>query len=116
MDAATDLSTDELEGISMSVPIFMTEGSTPKYKKWVQSFEDKFGKKPEYTDAYAYDGGLMLIEAAKIMKEKELDIKSALLNVDIEGITGRLRFMDNGDLEVPIVLCTFKNHQLIPEK
>lgn len=115
LDAATDLSTDELEGISMSVPIFMTEGSTPKYKKWVQSFENKFGKTPEYTDAYAYDGGLMLIEAVKIMKEKEFDIKSALLNVDIEGITGRLHFMDNGDLEVPIVLCTFKNHQLIPE-
>ena len=115
LDAATDLSAEELEGISMSVPLFMTEGSTPKYKEWAQSFEHKYGKKPEYTDAYAYDGGLMLIEAVKIMKEKEIDFTKALLNVDIEGITGRLRFMDNGDLEVPIVLCTFKNHQLIPE-
>lgn len=114
LDAATDLSSEELEGISMSVPLFMTEGSTPKYKEWAQSFEHKYGKKPEYTEVYAYDGGLMLIEAVKIMKEKEIDFAKALLNVNIEGITGRLHFMENGDLEVPIVLCTFKNHQLIP--
>lgn len=115
LDAAAELSTEDLEGISMSVPIFMTEGSTPRYKKWAQLFEQKYGKKPEYTNAYAYDGGLMLIEAIRIMKDKNLDIKSALLNVDIEGITGQLHFMENGDLEVPIVLCSFKNHQLIPE-
>ena len=113
LDAATELSAKDLEGISMSVPLFMTEESTPKYKAWAQAFEHKFGKKPEYTDVYAYDGGLMLIEAVKIMKQKKLDFKNALLDVDIEGITGRLHFMENGDLVIPVVLCTYKNHQLI---
>ena len=115
LDAAPELSADELENITMSVPVFMTLNSTDEYLAWKEKFYAKYNRYPEHTDAYAYDYGRMLVEAIRIMKENDITLREALFKVSIEGITGPLHFMENGELNVPIVQCSFKNHKLIPD-
>lgn len=114
LDAAVELKPEELENITISVPHFLTNKSPEKYEEWRNTFVRKYGREPEYTDAYAYDSGHLLVEIAKKAKSQNFDIREALLSISFEGVTGHVQLDNNGDLMVPIVLCQFKNNKLIP--
>lgn len=114
VDASTILSPEELEGMRVVTSIFNTRGEEPATKEWKKRFKEKFNKDPLYTHAYAYDMAMMIADAAKKLKlpaasEQWID---ALKSVDIKGITGRLKFDKDGDLDIQLDVGVYKNGRL----
>jgi len=115
LDAAPHLDKSQVEDIRLLVPKFLIDKyASPRYKKWKQNYQEMFNVTPDYTDAYAYEMATILIEAAKIAEVQKTNIHDALRIVDIEGITGRLKFDEYGDLLYDMETCSYKNGELIP--
>jgi len=99
LDAAKVLTAEELEGLRGVAPEFNI-AQTPQLTEWKKRFKAKYNRDPLYTDAYAYDMIMIIADAAKrlaLPATSEQWIR-ALMETNIDGITGPLAFDDGGDL------------------
>ncbi|MCB0537143.1 MAG: ABC transporter substrate-binding protein [Bacteroidetes bacterium] len=114
LDAAEDLDDSVKNGIRFVAPEFITK-LTDERIKWSDKFEMKFGRKPRYTDAYAYDMMSAIIHASKNVKDfsnaEEWNI--ALKSIAFEGITGKFKFDDSGDLITPLDVVYFEDSKIL---
>lgn len=116
LDAAEILGADELEGIRVVAPVFVTRPDRPAVAAWRERFETTFGKEPRYTHAFGYDMALIIHDAAQRLATSASGTEwiEALRNTDIEGITGPLRFDADGDLLTPLEIGVFRGGRLVP--
>jgi len=56
-----------------------------------------------------------LFEAAKISKNENIALADAFKKVDVEGVTGQLKFDANGELKDNLHIGVFHNGKLIIE-
>ena len=116
LDAINEASNEILEGYHVTAPAFNIKDLRNDYtQKWIDSFIAKFGHQPLYTEAYGYDAMMALIEAANIMQRDKCSLDVALSCVNLQGITGPLRFEDNGELEDNLHIGVFHNGILYAE-
>ena len=119
MDAASSMSNDMTEDIRVVAPKFSFDIAENKnIKKWKEEFETKYGQKPKYTSAYAFDMTKIIYNAALRLEHpaSHHEWKDALLNSKINGITGSSEFNKYGDLNIDLKIGVFKNGKLIPDK
>jgi len=117
IDAAKVLGPDELEGVRAIAPVFETRPREGRAAEWRRRFQSRFNSEPLYIHAFAYDMMLVIHDAAR-----RLDLPAssaawlaALRATNTEGVTGPLRFDDNGDLLTPIEVGVFRGGQLLPD-
>lgn len=116
LDALEEASNEVLEGYHVTAPAFnIDELQSDKTKTWIEKFVKENGKQPTYTEAYGYDAMCMLFEAAKISKKESISIADALRKVDIEGVTGNLKFDKNGELKDNLHTGVFHDGVLVLE-
>jgi branched-chain amino acid transport system substrate-binding protein len=116
LDASNVLGPDELEGIRVVAPRFVTRPDRGRIAKWRKAFRKEFGEEPLYTHAFAYDMALIMNDAAK-----RLDLPAsnkewieALRNTDMEGVTGPLRIDEDGSLITPLEVGVWRDGKLKP--
>jgi len=117
LDAAKILGPDEIEGIKIVAPVFETRPDQPKIAKWRQRFQDRFGKEPLYTHAFAYDMITAIATAAgdgNPQKSHEEWI-AALGGVDTDGVTGPISFDSDGDMLTPLEVGVYRGGKLVPD-
>jgi branched-chain amino acid transport system substrate-binding protein len=116
LDAAKDLPVEVLEGLRVVAPTFLLD-SSQETKEWKKKFKEKYGKEAKYTDAFAYDMALIIFEALNNLQGEpnNRNIAESLLNVQINGITGELRFDETGDLKTSAALCVYRDGKLVIE-
>ena len=116
LDAAKILGADELEGIRVVSPIFVTRPDREIVKNWRKHFMVKYKKEPLYTHAFGYDMALIIHDAAKRLKLPATSKQwiETLRATKIEGITGQLQFDEDGDLLTPLEVGVFRDGKLIP--
>ncbi|MBT3381163.1 MAG: ABC transporter substrate-binding protein [Lentisphaerae bacterium] len=117
IDAAKVLAPDEVEGIRVVAPRFETRPTEGKAGPWRERFQAKYGKAPLYIHAYAYDMITVIHDAATRLtlpatKEQWINAISA---TDAEGITGPLKFDEDGDLMTPVEVGVYRNGALKPD-
>ena len=116
LDAAIVLGKDEIEGISVTAPFFVLYPENPKIAEWSKRFKEKYNQSPLYTDAFAYDMTSIIHDAAKrltLPATSEQWIQT-LRETNITGITGPLKFDEQGDLITPLEIGIYHNGKLIP--
>ena len=114
LDAINETSDDLLENLHVTTPAFnINELKSEKTRRWIEAFIYNNEKKPTYAEAYGYDAIMMLFEAAKISKKEGTSIVDAIRKVDIEGITGELKFDSNGELKDNLHIAVFHNGILV---
>lgn len=117
LDALEEASNEVLEGYHVTAPAFnIPELQSPKTKEWIERFVKENKKQPTYTEAYGYDAMMVLFEAAKMSKQDGSSLSDCLRKVDIEGVTGRLKFDANGELEDNLHIGVFHDGLLSIEK
>lgn len=110
LDTAPLLDPAEIEGLRVTVPSFLLDPDDSAYGRWRSRFTKRFGKEPLYTHAYAYDMVLILADAALRLKEETpAALARAIQSTDIEGVTGRLRFNEKGDLDTKVELGIYRD-------
>jgi branched-chain amino acid transport system substrate-binding protein len=118
LDAATVLGAEELENIRFVSPLFVTRPDRQGVKEWKERFKAKYNREPLYTDAFAYDMVQIIHDTAKrltLPATSEQWIK-AIKTTNIEGITGTLKFDEDGSLITPLEVGVFKNGKPVPLK
>ena len=74
------------------------------------SYKEAYGKEPGMVAAYAFDGIHLLVEAFKKAGSPHREkIQQALTGINIEGITGPIRFDDKGNRLGPYHIVNVKN-------
>jgi len=87
-------------------------------KKFVDAFENKYSYEPSWVESHCYDAFMLIAEA---MKNNPADIsgdsmRKYLDTVSYKGVTGEIKFDENGDVTKPIVMKTVKNGEFITLK
>lgn len=117
LDAAEILGPDELEGLRLVAPLFETRPKESGIAEWRARFEKRYGHKPYYTHAFAYDM-ITAIGAAATSEPKPTSHEEwikAIRNVDIPGVTGTIKFDKDGDMITPLEVGVYRNGTLIPD-
>lgn len=113
LDVQNILDPQLLDGVITNIPEFIID-KDPKVVEWREKFEAKYNRKPLFTDAYAYDFGSIMYQAAKITKENpEITLEEAFMLVEGEGISGPLNFDTTGQITNNIKTCMFKNGEFV---
>ena len=110
LDALEEASDETLEDL-FNIESLQSE----KTKAWITKFVQENGKQPTYTEAYGYDAMCALFEAAKISKKNNISMADAFKKIDIEGVTGQLKFDINGELKDNLHISVFHNGKLTIE-
>lgn len=113
LDAKDNINKDLLEGLLVTAPYF-EYSQDKKILDWRKKFKDKYGKAPDYTDAFAYDLGEVLYQAARIMKQQNISFKKAVEGVQFDGLSGQVNFQKSGEMKYDLKLTKFKNGVLVP--
>lgn len=116
LDAAEVLGADELEGILVVAPLFVTRPDEPVVSAWTAEFVDEYQKAPLYTDAFAYDMVTAIHNAARRLQlpATSEEWMVALRETDTVGITGPIRFDTDGDMMTPLELGVYRSGVLVP--
>lgn len=115
LDAAEVLSPEESEGMLVAAPPFLIDPSAEQ-KAWISRFERQFGRKPSHHAAFAYDAGLTIVDAAKRVNvtASSQEWLSAILQTDIEGVTGRIRYANDQSLITSLQPAIYRHGVLVP--
>lgn len=114
MDAVPLTAPELLEGLVANIPASELEYSEAR-NEWNARFNKKYGTTPNYTNAYAYDLGLILYDAARrCANDETLTIKEALLSTSIPGLTGQLEFTPEGLLKGEYITSRYTNGRFEP--
>lgn len=117
LDAVELLGPDEIEGIRVAAPHFVTRPDRPEVARWRERYKSKYDKEPLYTDAFAYDMIYIIHDAASRLQRPATSDQwiKALRATDAVGITGPLKFDDDGSLITPVEVGVFRNGKIIPD-
>lgn len=118
LDAAKVLGPDELEGVRVVAPVFVTRPESPTAKQWTSEFVQRYNKKPLYTHAFSYDMATIIMDAAERLGGKNATSQewlTALRATNMQGITGPLSFDFDGDLITPLEVGVYRNGNLVPD-
>lgn len=85
------------EGVFYTAP---SESQSPTYTDFATKYEAKYGEVPDVFGAYAYDAASAVFKAIEAAQGLETDkIRQALHNVVFQGVSGKIVFTKNGDLQ-----------------
>ena len=82
-------------GNTVSIPC--GNWSATGYKSFSNTYQNKYGLKPNVLASYAYDGMNVLIEAIKKAGTDRENIQKSLSAIHYEGVTGLIRFDGKGN-------------------
>lgn len=117
LDTAQLLSDWEIEGIVVAAPSYLIE-KTEKINQWESRFESIYNRKPTYHDAYAYDMVKVILEAAQNINFPAVskDWINEIRNTETIGITGEIKFDEDGSSITPMFPAVYRNGELTPIK
>jgi ABC-type branched-subunit amino acid transport system substrate-binding protein len=91
-----DSETASLADVVFVSPSYELNKPDHSVRAWQQRFEKRFGHKPGYLEAYAYDTGCLIVEARKRSgKVTEASLRRLL---PCHGVSGQIDIDDDGDL------------------
>jgi branched-chain amino acid transport system substrate-binding protein len=114
IDAGGMLSPEEVEGIRVVSPKFLTQ-PTEESEQFETDYSSEYGGEPIYLAAYAYDMVQIMLDAATRVPADPTNEQwmQALNETDISGVTGPLEFDDDGDIMTPLDIGVFRDGQLV---
>ncbi len=94
---------------------FDAKSQDPTTKKFVEAFVKKFNYEPTWVESHCYDAFMLIVEAMK-SNPNEIsgdNMRKFLDGISYDGVTGKIKFDENGDVTKPIVLKTVRNGEFI---
>jgi branched-chain amino acid transport system substrate-binding protein len=91
------------------------ESSNPAIAAFRAAYRLRFGEDPGVYSGLYYDATMVLAEAlGKAESIDDASIRAALTESDYEGVTGRNRFDDRGDVTKPFAIYQVRNARFVP--
>lgn len=115
IDAIPLVRPEWMDGMRVAAPLFLTRKDEDlKIKTFFEKFKTKYGRDPIYTHAYAYDMAKILLEVSKAKaKEPNRNLSQVIQGLDLEGITSRLKFNEEGSLPLSIERAVVRGGKVV---
>ena len=116
LDASSLLPVPDLEGIVVAAPLYLTRSDTTVLTEWKTHFKKIYGREPTYHEAYAYDMVQVIHDASTRLQlpATSKDWITALRKTHITGVTGDMRFDDDGSLITTMEPAVYRSGKLVP--
>lgn len=115
LDLAQIVSKEALEGIAVATPSFMLRPSA-KAMDFQKRFREKFKREASFNEFCGYDFVVIMNDLADrlpVNPSPEQTVKS-LKETDIEGVSGRITFDEQGDVLYQTEVGIFQQGKLVP--
>ena len=91
-----EIASNAAEGIMYTAPVQRTSKT---YDTFAKKYEEKYGEAPDVFGAYSYDAFVAISKAIEQSQSIDTEeIREALLSISFEGVSGHIKFKENGDL------------------
>ncbi|MDX2469754.1 MAG: mechanosensitive ion channel [SAR324 cluster bacterium] len=114
------------DGVFVAAPL-LYDGASRMAQDFAAQYKMKYGEKPDWRAAYAYDAILMFANAAKLaklatnkddIKKKRVILRDQLaifnqMNQAFRGVTGLNYFNDNRSMEKPLSIGQYRQNTLV---
>ena len=109
-----DLCGKNAEGLLLTSPFFF-DPNNPELVSWQKEFVSKSGFEPTIHPVCAYDCVYLLAEAIKNCGDNitRKNIRDNLANVQIEGVSGPIKFNAEGDITRNYLICGVENGKYV---
>jgi len=97
-----------VKNVAFAVPSFLLEENGDKYNQLSKEFKQLYGEDIPYDAAFIYDAVIIINEALKKSEDKSpLGLRKFILNNEFQGITGKIRFDEKGNLLTELTLVNY---------
>ena len=94
--------------------IFFSESDDPTIKSYVESYKTAYGNAPSALTSQAYDSVGILLTAIKDANTTDSEaVKNQLYKTAYQGVTGEIKFDENGDVDKQFVKVTIKDGKFV---
>lgn len=93
----------ELRNVVFVAPAFDVKGKVPAAEAWKKRYQQRFGVRPTYVPAYAYDNATLIVNAYK--KSGVVTPESLLAATPFDGVNGPIALDQNRDIVATVVLA-----------
>ena len=108
-----ELGGSAVEGVCFPV-IFFSESDDPTIKSYVESYKTAYGNAPSALTSQAYDSVGILLTAIKDANTTDSEaVKNQLYKTAYQGVTGEIKFDENGDVDKQFVKVTIKDGKFV---
>ncbi|GAA4654490.1 ABC transporter substrate-binding protein [Anaerocolumna aminovalerica] len=110
-----DLCGENAEGIYLSTPFFFDPADQDSMA-WKDEFVQKSGFEPTVHPACAYDCVNLIAKAIEACGDGDVtrqSIRDNLANVEMEGVTGPIKFNPDGDITRKYLICSVENGEYV---
>ena len=88
--------------------------STPEAARLVERCRAAFGETPSYV-IECFDAVAVIVNALEAGASTRAEVREAIARTDLEGLSGRIRFDENGDrVDAPVSLWTIHGGEMVP--
>lgn len=108
-----ELGGSAVEGVCFPV-IFFSESDDPTIKSYVESYKAAYGNAPSALTSQAYDSVGILLTAIKDANTTDSEkVKDQIYKTTYQGVTGEIKFDENGDVDKQFVKVTIKDGKFV---
>lgn len=109
-----DLAGANAEGLLLTSPFFF-DADNAELNKWKDEFVSKAGFEPTIHPVCAYDCVYLLAEAIEACGNDvtRVNIRDNLQKVELEGVSGPIKFNESGDITRQYLICGVENGQYV---
>lgn len=115
IDVPRLIGNEAVEGVAVAVPSYIIRPSQ-KAADFQARYQARYGRQPIYDDFAGYDFVLIMANMAKRLSSNPTaqQLKDALQQTNIEGVSGRISFDADGDVSYPVEPAIFRGGKLTP--
>jgi branched-chain amino acid transport system substrate-binding protein len=108
------LAGNAIEGAYFTTNLFDPDAEEPIVKSFAELYRQRFGEKPSFFSAFAYDAIKMVAKAIETGGYISIGIQEALLQIqNYPGVTGDISVMPNGDAKFPVRIVKVQDGKVV---
>lgn len=93
------------EGAIFTSTVYDENSTDPQAKAFIEAYEKRFGRRPSYIGAFAYDALKLLVHAMDQNDSSPENIREALASItDYSGVTGQIGLSQEGEINQSLVI------------
>ncbi len=108
-----EIAGNSVDGLTYTAPAFSLELADQTVQTFIEQFKVNFGKNPGFPAAHGYDTGKILFSLIGKYGASPDSIRINLLEGQFTGVTGTMKFDENGDVLKKFVVKIITNNEFL---
>jgi ABC-type branched-subunit amino acid transport system substrate-binding protein len=95
-----EIAAEAAEGLVYPQPPYSPDSPDAAIQKFVSSYKQKYGTKPDIDAAFSYDALRIVARAIEKCQNYPTDLRARIADTNMKGLIGDIAFDGNGDVDI----------------